>query len=489
MTEQVREVVVIGAGITGLVAAWELTGGVTGPSSSTPRVTIIDAASTTGGKISSLPYGDRLLDAGPDGALVRRPELLELCQELGIESELRPIAASGATVFARKKLRNLPDDLALGVPTRFSSLRRSGVLSRRGLLRAWRDVVAPVPPSRGPLGDRTIGSLVGTKLGNEVVTTLIDPMIGGINAGRVADMSAAAIFPPLLEAAQQRGSLMKAMRPFAPPPSKNGEESPPAFMAPEGGMHRLIAHLTTALQLRGVRFVLSSPVTGLVRQGGDAPSWAVNTATTTTLADGVVLCTPAPVASTLLAPFEAEAASLLEQIDYASVAIATFTFREDDLALPAKGTGVLVPPGSHLPNGDRSGQRFFTTALTFLDRKWPHLKREGETTLRVHCGRIDDPRPSELDDHQLMELLVEELGQLVTVQARPTQRVLQRWENALPQYRVNHLLRVGGIESAVARQPQLQIAGAALHGVGVPACIASGRAAGRRALEAVQSAR
>jgi oxygen-dependent protoporphyrinogen oxidase len=483
-----REVVVVGSGIAGLSAAWQLTGAAAGPDAESPHVTILEAGHRPGGKLSSLVLDGRIVDAGPDGALARRPELADLCAELGIEAELRPIAASGATIFARGRLRELPADLALGVPTRWSSLRRSKVLSRRGSLRALRDVLLPVPSSRGHLQDRTIGSLVGTKLGDEVVTTLVDPMVGGINAGRVAEMSAAAAFPPLLEAGQERGSLMKAMRALAPPSAPEGQQAPPAFVSLEGGMHRLVEALVEQLETRGVSLRCGAEADSLVHLGGARSGWSINTATTATTGDAAIIAVPTAAAATLLGPLDPEAASLLSQIDYASVAIATFELSEDAIELPPAGTGVLVPPGSRIPGGGHVGQRFMTTALTFLDRKWPHLKREGRTLLRVHCGRIDDERIAGFDDTTLIGLLFEELSELLAVSGPPAASALQRWEEALPQYRVNHLMRVAGIESAIARLGGIEIAGAAYHGVGVPACIASGRAAADRTLEALAAA-
>jgi oxygen-dependent protoporphyrinogen oxidase len=488
MTAARREVVVIGSGIAGLTAAWQLTGAAAGPGPETPHVTVLEAGPRPGGKLGSLVLDGRIVDAGPDGALARRPELAALCAELGIAGELRPIATSGATIFARGRLRQLPADLALGVPTRWSSLRRSKVLSRRGSLRALRDVLLPVPASRGHLQDRAIGSLVGTKLGEEVVTTLVDPMLGGINAGRVAEMSAAAAFPPLLEAGQQRGSLMRAMRAVAPPAPADGEEAPPAFMSLEGGMHRLVEALVEQLEARGVSLRFGAEADSLVRLGGARSGWSVNTATTAATGDAAIIAAPTRAAATLLGPLEPEAASLLSQIDYASVAIATFELAEDEIELPASGTGVLVPPGSRIPGGTHTGQRFMATALTFLDRKWPHLKREGRTLLRVHCGRIDDKRIAGFDDATLIELLFEELGQLLPISGAPVSSALQRWDEALPQYRVNHLMRVAGIEAAVARLAGVEIAGAAYHGVGVPACIASGRAAADRTLDSLAAA-
>ena len=480
------EVVVIGGGITGLVAAFELSGGAEGPTIDSPNITILESSDRLGGKISSLPWGDRILDGGPDGALARRPELMELSKDLGITDQLRPIAASGASVFSKGRLRRLPDGLVLGVPTDLDALRRSKVLTRRGILRAAKDLFWPTPPTRGHLGDRPIGPLVATKLGREVVTLLVDPTVGGIAAGRVEEMSAAAVFPGLLDAAQKRGSLMKAMRSQLPAKDPNGESSP-AFLSLEGGMHALITQLVDLLENRGVRVLLDTEVTGLQHRSGSEVGWSVNSEVTTTLANVVIIATPAPAAARLISTLDEEAASLLAQIDYSSVAIATFTFAEEDIALTELGTGALIPSGSTVPSGPRAGERFLATALTYLDRKWPHLKRSGEVTLRIHCGKIDDTRIAELDDHELMEALIDELGSLLSLGSRPIRRGIVRWTDSLPQYRVNHLLRVAGIEAGIDRLDGIEIAGAALNGVGVPACIAQGRAAGQRAALSLRS--
>jgi oxygen-dependent protoporphyrinogen oxidase len=483
VTAESREVVVIGGGISGLAAAFELSGGAAGPSATTPSITILEASHRLGGKIMGLTFEGRSLDAGPDGALARRPELAALCEDLGIADHLRPISARGASVFARRQVRPLPEGLNLGVPTSWSALRSSKVLSRRGSLRALRDLLWPVPASRGHLQDRTIGSLVETKLGPEVVASLVDPMVGGINAGRVAQMSAAAIFPPLLDAGQGRGSLMRAMRASLPAPPPDGTEPPAAFSSLSGGIVELVDVLSDELIRRGVVLRCGADATHLVRQGGSSKIWSVNTETTATRADGVILAVPSGAASRLLSGHDDEAAALANQIDYASVAIATFSFDEEAIDLPEHGTGVLVPAGSVIPGGEHAGQRFVATALTFLDRKWAHLKLPGTTVLRVHCGRIDDDRFQALDDDALLGILAEELGQLLSVRGAPRASALTRWDHGLPQYRVNHLMRVAGVESGVERLSGLEIAGAAFHGVGVPACIGSGRAAARRLLE------
>ena len=161
-------VVVVGGGISGLAAAWALTGGPEHRSDA-PTVVVLEASSSLGGPLRSDPLAGRAVDMGPDGFLGRRPEAIELCREVGLADALVPIGARGASVWARGRLRALPEGHAMGIPTRFWPTARSGVLGWRGLVGLARDAVLPRPDVRGPIGDRSIGPLVARKLGHQVV--------------------------------------------------------------------------------------------------------------------------------------------------------------------------------------------------------------------------------------------------------------------------------------------------------------------------------
>jgi oxygen-dependent protoporphyrinogen oxidase len=409
---------------------------------------------------------------GPDGFLGRRPEAVQLAHEVGLGDALVPIAGRGASVFARGRLRPLPEGLALGVPTRVWPTARSGILNLRGRLGLLRDAVLPRPDVRGPLGDRSNGPLVTRKLGPRVTDALVDPLVGGIHAGSVDDMSAAAVFPPLLAAAGRRGSLMRALRSEMPAPDPDGS---PLFWAFEGGMGVLVTALADALGRRGVDIRLEEGATGLDRQGD---RWSISTTSGAHAADAVVLALPAFGTAALLRPHDDEAATLLEAIDYASVTLVTFRVAEGNVPEPLYGTGFLVPRHS----AAKGAEPWAVTACTFLDRKWPHLVREGEVLLRASLGRIDDTRPDGWTDSEAAQRAWDDLGGLLAVSGAPEEAVVARHSNAFPQYRVHHLLRTAGVEAAVARLGGLAVAGAAYHGVGIPACIASGRTAARNLL-------
>ena len=464
-----RRVVVVGGGISGLAAAWELTGGGTAPGGGPgPGVVVLESSPRLGGALQSEPFGGRIVDTGPDGFLGRRPEALQLCHEIGLGDALVPIAGRGAAVWARGKLRPLPEGLALGIPTRFWPAARSGILGRRGQLALARDVLLPRPDVRGPIGDRSIGPLVARKLGRRVAERLADPLIGGIHAGSIDDMSAAATFPPLLAAAQKRGSLMRALRAEIPPPP---EDPPPLFRALAGGMASMVEHLRAALCARGVEIRCGTPVERLERQ---ADGWRVLTDHASHDADAVVLAVPAPVAGRLLRPHDDEAAGLLAGIAYASVSLVTFRVPVEALASPLEGTGFLVPRQSP---ARRDGERWAVTACTYLSQKWPHLASDGDVLLRASVGRFGDARADAWTDAEMAVRVWSELGLLMGLSGELPDSMVARWPQGFAQYRVHHLMRTAGIEAAVARLGGIAVAGSSYRGVGIPACIASGRAA------------
>jgi oxygen-dependent protoporphyrinogen oxidase len=476
----------VGGGISGLAAAWELSGGGSGVDanpdgshSSGAHVVVIEAASRLGGALDSAKFGGRIVDTGPDGFLGRRPEALDLCHEIGLGDELVPIAGRGAGVWARGSVRPLPAGLALGIPTRFWPAARSGILGLRGQLGLARDALLPRPDMRGPIGDRSIGPLVARKLGQRVADRLVDPLIGGIHAGSVDDMSAAATYPPLLAAAQKRGSLMRALRAEVPAPSHN---APPLFWALNGGMASMVEQLRAALTARGVEIRCDTPVLWLERREARSARWNVVTGKDSsgrvyrrsTGADAVVLAVPAPVAADLLKPYDDEASGLLGKISYASVALVTFRVPSEALASPLAGTGFLVPRRSAPPAGHDA---WAVTAATYLSEKWPHLAVEGEILLRASVGRYGDDRADSWSDDEVVARAWSELGLLMGLSGEPLEARVTRWPQAFPQYRVHHLMRTAGIEAAVARIGGIAVAGSAYRGVGIPACIASGRAA------------
>jgi oxygen-dependent protoporphyrinogen oxidase len=459
-------IAIVGGGIAGLSAAWEISR--SGPSD--VRVVLFEAASQPGGHIRSAKIGGRQVDVGPDAFLARRPEAVELCSELGMSESLVAPGSSTAFVWSRNALRRLPAGLVLGVPTRLGPLARSGIVSAPGVARAAVDLVMP-SRAAADTSDRSVGEIVTRRIGHEVTDSLTGPLVGGINAGRIDYLSSEAVFPALAVASRRRGSLMRALR---TPAQQEPAGWSPVFLAPGAGMVRLPETLSAALEERGVDIRSGDPVERI--ELGDRGQWLLTTRTSETAVDGLVVALPARIAADLINEVDAVLAGLLGGIETASVVLVTLQLDRKAVSRPLEGTGFLVP-ASH-------GKTI--TAATFLSTKWPHLSRPDEVLIRASAGRYGDDRAIDASDEDLVRTVTGELEGILGPLGEPRQVVVTRFPKSFPQYGVGHVSRVSAIESLAAEKPAFALAGASYGGIGIPACIASGRRAARNVAAALR---
>ena len=453
----------VGGGIAGLSAAHELAGrpGVT--------VTLCEAGERLGGKVRTEAFAGTDLDLGPDAFLARRPEAVALCRELGLEDELVAPAATTAWVWVGGRLRPLPAGTVLGVPTRLGPLARAGVLSPVGLARA---ALEPLLPGRPLAGDAALGTVVRRRLGAEVHRRLVDPLVGGINAGTTDRLSIEVCAPQLAAAARRSPSLVRGVRAVTAG-TGSGAGAGPVFLTIPGGLGRLVDALSSRLDAAGAEVRTGEAVRALA-PGGDG-TYVVTTASGPVVADAVVVALPAPAAGRLVAPHAPGAGATLAAIDHASVALVALAYPDSAVPRPLDGSGFVVA----------AGQGRLMTACSWASSKWAHLARPGQVLLRASAGRAGDERASALDDDAVVARLRLELGAALGITAPPSEVRVTRWPGAFPQYAPGHLGRMAAAEEELAtRLPGVSLAGAALAGVGLPACIGSGRVAARRALEA-----
>jgi oxygen-dependent protoporphyrinogen oxidase len=451
-------VAVVGGGIAGLTAAWEL-------HRAGARVVLLEAGQHLGGKLLTSPVGDRMIDAGPDSFLARVPHGRELCRDLGLADELTsPVAPVPAYVHRDGRLHPLPPGTVLGVPTDLEALARSGLVSEDGVARAGLDRELP-PTVLG--GDTSVGEVCRARLGDEVTDRLVDPLVGGINAGSVDTLSLDAGAPQLAAVVRRTGSLLDgltAARAAVGATLGSAGRQEPVFHGLPGGIARIAERLVEELADADVR--LGTAVRSVERAPGghrvhlaDAPSLPV---------DGVVLATPAFATAALLDDLVPDAAVELAAIPYASVAQVTLEYPASATARPLDASGILVP----------RVDGFVLTAVTWFSTKWAHYARPDRLLVRLTSGRYQDRRALELDDEALAATLTAELQRLTPLTCPPSAVRIHRWHDSLPQYLPGHRDRVERIEAALtAGAPGVVLAGAAYRGVGIPACIDSGRRA------------
>jgi protoporphyrinogen/coproporphyrinogen III oxidase len=435
-----KRVVVIGGGITGLTAAYRLR--------DRADVTVLEASERIGGKMWATPFdGRESVDAGGDMFLARVPWALDLCRELGIDGDLVSPATSKAYVAWDGGLHHIPDGLILGVPAGLGGLARSRLLSTRGKARA---AIEPLLPRSGTATD-SVGALIRGRFGNEVAERLVDPLLGGINAGDCDDLSLAASAPQIAAAARNRSLLLglRAARPKGP--------TGPAFFAPLGGVGTL-PH-TLATHSPDIR--LNSAVRSVERDG---QRWRVAVDDEVIVADAVIVTTPAFASGSLLHALAPEAASLLAAIPFAGVAMVTVAVSPDDITAPLDAAGILVP----------KPQQHDMTAVSFASVKWPHLARPGTVVVRASLGRFHADSIVEHDDADILSTTYRELNRIIGLRTMPATARIVRWPRSFPQYTPGHIDRVAAIRAAVRPFTGLVLAGASFDGIGIPACIRQG---------------
>jgi protoporphyrinogen/coproporphyrinogen III oxidase len=470
-------VAVVGGGISGLTAAHRLRT-LLGPAA---EVVVLEQRDRVGGVLRTVDLAGVPYDVGAEAFLWRRPEVRELLDELGLAGEVVHPAGAAASVRAGGVTVPLPAGTLLGVPT--SAARLDGVLSAAGTAAARAERDRPIDWEAG--GDVALGGLLRERFGDELADRLADPLLGGVYAGRVDALGLRATVPALAAALDSGAPSVTAAadRATAPPPassaSVHGElrvpVRPPVFGALRGGYAVLVDALATGVHVRS-----STTVRGLNRLAGGwrlvlGPDQGVLDV------DAVVLAVPAPAVARLLAEVVPTVATAAGEIELASSVVVALAYQEGDATRLPATSGVLVA----------AGEPVSIKAATHSSRKWPHLTAsatDGLVRLRASLGRFGEEATLQVDDAELVARARADLATLAGITAAPVAVHTQRWGGGLPQYGVGHVDRVRAIDDAVAGVPGLAVAGAALHGVGVPACVGTARAAAERVAEQLVAA-
>jgi oxygen-dependent protoporphyrinogen oxidase len=454
-----EHVVVIGGGIAGVSAALAIRR--LAPPGTT--ITIVEQAGRLGGKILTGEIAGHQVERGAETFLVRQPEAAALAAELRLPL-IHP-AAGGAGVWIQDRLRPLPPGTMMGVPADPAAPGLADVLPPEALKAVEAEPHEPAAEPLLPEGvDMSVGALVRSRLPGEIVDRLVDPLLGGVYAGRADGLSVRVTAPALAAAAQREHSLIAAAK-AATGGSRPAGPPKPVFGTVDSGLTSLVE---AAAAESGADVRRGLPVREL-RCGNDGWELVLGSAREpqTLTADAVVLAVPAAPAGRLLAGISTAAAEIAA-VEYASMALVTLAL--PGAHLPA-GSGFLVPTNSGL----------VIKAATFMSQKWGFADAGELAIVRASIGRFGDTEVLQRDDEDLIRLVRDDLE---TVVHGPLPAAIDstvtRWGGGLPQYAPGHLDRVARVRSALAGYPTLALAGAAYDGVGIPACVRSGTAAGTR---------
>lgn len=481
---------IIGGGIAGLAAAYELEKA----RASNPQIgyTLFESRDRLGGAIRSRIVDGSVLEGGPDSFLTEKPAAAELCRELRLGGDLIPSndADRKTWIVVGKRLVDLPDGLMFLIPTKLVPTALSPLFSLGTKFRMALELLHPPRPSAA---DESVAALVERHFGREAVERLADPLLSGIYGGDATQLSARTVLPRLVDMEVQYGSLTRGMlaahkkmratlaaraaaaetaqapsgrlKPMGAP----GAGARGIFTSMRGGLQQMVDAMAASLNPLSVR--LSTQVDALERTSA---GWQVTAGGETATYDSVIVASPAWSASALLSTVDARLAEELAGIPYSSSITVNLIYNEAALGRLPEGFGFLVPASS--------GRAML--ACTFSHRKFLGKSAPGKAVLRAFLGGMRNDALMSEPDNVLIATVRRELSEIlgartIGLQIEPEYAEVNRWRRAMAQYAVGHQERMGRIRTRVAGLPGLQLAGNAYDGIGIPDCIRLGRTAAR----------
>lgn len=461
MSEQKKSVVVIGGGITGLTAAYYLQKEVR--EKGLPlEVKLIEATHRLGGKIQTVIKDEFVIERGPDSFLARKHSASRLAREVGMEDQLLSNTAGKSYVLVKDRLHAMPGGSMMGIPTQIAPFVTTGLFSVTGKARAAADFILP---RSNPNIDQSLGKFFRRRLGDEVVENLIEPLLSGIYAGDIDQLSLMSTFPQFYQVEQKYRSLILGMRKSAPKQIKNGSEKKKdkgIFLTIKTGLQSFVDAIESKLEpdsiLKGCKVeCISKMDKGYeIRLNGRDSIYA----------DSIVMSVSHQVTQTIFSQYRFF--DSFKEMPSTSVATIALAFPQEAIEKDIDGTGFVVSRNSD----------YTITACTWTHKKWPHSAPKGKVLLRCYVGRAGDETVVDLSDDELTHIVMEDLGKTMNITAEPDFAVISRWKDSMPQYTVGHKERIKNVNEQIENAlPGVYLAGCSFEGLGMPDCIDQGEAA------------
>lgn len=468
--KNMRKVIIIGAGITGLSTAYYLQE----KAGDEIDFIILEKRDRPGGVIVTERIDGFIIEGGPDTFVSEKPWTVKLSKELGIEDRLLNSNEDirKTFIFSDGKLRELPEGIMMMVPIKVIPFLKSDLISWPGKIRACLDLFLP----RKNYEDESLESFVKRRLGKEILEKIAEPLIAGIHACEPENMSLKSTFPRFIEYEKNYGSLIRGMlaakKEMETWKNNKSEKKLTFFMSFKGGMQELVDALVSALAkniflnkkvTRVDKIETSETIKYLVHVEGNSPI----------LADAVVFTTPSYITAKILGELDKSLANKLNEITWVSSATISLGYKKSDINHPLKGFGFVVP---------RVENRKIK-AVSWNTSKFNYRAPEGYVLLRCFIGGPRKEDYVDLDDESLIKLAREELKEIMGIDAEPVITRVYRWKKEMPQYKVGHSERVKAIEEMSSKHPGLYITGSSYYGVGIGDCIRCGELTAEKIIE------
>jgi len=467
-------IAIIGAGLAGLTAAYELhTLSAEAGAEDDLKVDVYEATDRLGGKLHTVAFEAGPTDMGAEAFLARRQDAVDFFTELGLAGSLVEPSGLRSLVWVDSETRGLPTGGVMGIPSNSETVKH--LVSEDTAQRI--DTEADREGFDWEVGgDVNVGKLVRERYGDEVVDNIVSSLLGGVYSCTADDLGVRATIPQLAEELDRlaadgpvhlstavanlersrremptgQGAVFKTFR--------DGYQEVYETLAEKSGADIYIDAFISAIELEDSKYRL---------KGGEDKAY-----------DYVILAVPAPTAALLLKGVAPEASEALKTVKLANSAVVGMRFATDE-GLP-QNSGVLVSTGA---------EDVHAKAFTLSSRKWPHLAERGGALVRASFGRFGDNVAITATEDDLVDWALDDLKTITGFDGRAAgleEIYVQRWLGGLPRFDENHLATVAKVRSLLNDEPKashISLTGAWAGGVGVPAVIADARAAAAAAVD------
>ncbi|PGY11262.1 protoporphyrinogen oxidase [Bacillus sp. AFS031507] len=467
MAEEKQKIIIIGGGIAGLTSAFYLQKAI--QDHNLPyEIKLIEASHRLGGKMQTVVRDGYTIERGPDSFLARKTSISRLAAEVGMDDQLVHNSTGKSFVLVNEKLHSMPGGSIMGIPTEVGPFLTTGLFSIPGKLRAAADFLLPRSESGR---DQSLGEFFRRRLGDEVVENLIEPLLSGIYAGDIDQLSLMSTFPQFYEVEQKYRSLIIGMKKSTPAqPSKpvSKEKAKGAFLTFKTGLQSFAEAIEAKLD--PISILKGHRVDKITKVENKYEVYLNNGETM--VADSVIAATPHKITQAMFAEYSFF--DPLKLVPSTSVATVALAFPEEAVKNDIDGTGFVVSRNSD----------YSITACTWTHKKWDHSTPKGKVLLRCYVGRSGDETIVDLSDDRIIKIVLDDLKKTMDITMNPDFAIISRWKNSMPQYTVGHKQRLADILKHMKTDlPGVFLAGSSYGGVGLPDCIDQGEAAVKDVLE------
>ncbi|MBD1380696.1 protoporphyrinogen oxidase [Metabacillus arenae] len=467
MRKRNQHVTIIGGGLTGLSAAYYLKREIQNQQLEV-ELSLIEASPRLGGKIQTVRRNGFTIERGPDSFLERKESAPQLVKDLGLESKLVNNATGKSYVLANDKLHPMPEGAVMGIPTQIMPFVTTGLFSVGGKARAAADFLLP---AKNINGDQSLGQFFRRRLGDQVVENLIEPLLSGIYAGDIDQLSLMSTFPQFYKVEQEHRSLILGLKKSTPKSNQTykAERKKGIFQTVQGGLQTIIEafeeNLSDINLLKGTKVLdikKSDDKYEITLSNGDKME-----------SDSIILAAPHTVVPAILkdhALFD-----YFKAMPSTSVATVAMAFPKNAVRMDQEGTGFVISRNSD----------YTITACTWTHKKWPHTTPDDQVMLRAYVGKPGDQAIVDQPDDVIIKTVMDDLKRIISIDVdSPNFAYVTRWKQAMPQYHVGHKEKIKRIKDRMKDvYPGIFLSGASYEGIGLPDCIDQGKTAVQHVLQ------